>query len=108
MTDRLVDGFSAVGARLASIRARIAAVDRPFTHDVDVLPVTKGFDGAADDAPLQSAVQVVFFRHGNHFLGVEIAAGRIAPLNPQQRFRPIAIAVLQPQLGLEVKRRVAP
>jgi len=39
-----------IETQLRSIRDQIAAVDRPFTHPVDVIPVTKGFDGAAIEA----------------------------------------------------------
>ncbi|NND74420.1 MAG: YggS family pyridoxal phosphate-dependent enzyme [Ilumatobacter sp.] len=36
-----------VAERLAAVHARIAAVERPFTHAVDVVAVTKGFTSAA-------------------------------------------------------------
>jgi len=39
-----------IETQLQAIRDEIAAVDRPFSHPVDVIPVTKGFDGAAIEA----------------------------------------------------------
>lgn len=59
MTDRFVGGFGAVGERLAAIQARIAAVERPFEHDVEVIPVTKGFAGDAIEAAVDAGCRTV-------------------------------------------------
>lgn len=53
------DRFTDVSSRLAGVRARIAAVDRPFAHDVEVVPVTKGFDGAAIEAAVAAGCATV-------------------------------------------------
>ncbi len=59
MTDRSVAGFSAVTERLASMQERIARVERPFAHDVEVIPVTKGFPGDAIEAVVAAGCRTV-------------------------------------------------
>jgi pyridoxal phosphate enzyme (YggS family) len=39
-----------IETQLAAIRQQIDGVARPFTHHVEVIPVTKGFDGTAIEA----------------------------------------------------------
>ena len=44
---QMADSFA---ARLTDVRARIDAIDRVFGHPVDIVAVTKGFDGRAIEA----------------------------------------------------------
>ena len=59
MIERLGGEFRGLGARLAAIEARIAAVERPFEHDVEVVPVTKGFAGNAIEAAVDAGCRTV-------------------------------------------------
>jgi pyridoxal phosphate enzyme (YggS family) len=45
--------------QLAALRQQIDRVDRPFTHPVEVIPVTKGFDGAAMEAAAAAGCSTV-------------------------------------------------
>lgn len=49
----------AVAGRLESIRTVIDSVTRPFDHPVDVLAVTKGFDGWAIEAACESGCRSI-------------------------------------------------
>lgn len=59
MIERLGGEFRGLGARLAAIEARIAAVERPFEHGVEVVPVTKGFAGNAIEAAVDAGCRTV-------------------------------------------------
>ncbi len=59
MIERLGGEFRGLGARLAVIEARIAAVERPFEHGVEVVPVTKGFAGNAIEAAVDAGCRTV-------------------------------------------------
>ena len=59
MTERLGGEFRGLDERLAVIQARIAAVERPFEHDVEVIPVTKGFAGNAVEAAVDAGCRTV-------------------------------------------------
>jgi pyridoxal phosphate enzyme (YggS family) len=48
-----------VAHRLADIRRRIDAVDRPFDHRVDIVAVTKGFPGWAIEEAVGAGVRLV-------------------------------------------------
>jgi len=59
MTERLGGEFRGLDERLAVIQARIAAVERPFEPDVEVIPVTKGFAGNAIEAAVDAGCRTV-------------------------------------------------
>lgn len=58
-TDWCHDGEVDIAERLAEVRARIDAVERPFDHVVEVVPVTKGFAGTAIEAAVAAGCNVV-------------------------------------------------
>lgn len=58
-----------IDRQLAEVRARIDAVERSFDHDVHVLPVTKGFDGAAIEAAAAAGCSVVGENYAQDLLG---------------------------------------
>jgi pyridoxal phosphate enzyme (YggS family) len=45
--------------QLSALRQQIDRVDRPFTHPVEVIPVTKGFDGTAIEAAAAAGCSTV-------------------------------------------------
>lgn len=51
--------FSSFAGRLADIRARIDGIDRAFDHSVDIVAVTKGFDGRAIAAAAAGGCRMV-------------------------------------------------
>lgn len=51
--------LGAIAERLATIRARIDAVDRPFDHAIEIMAVTKGFGGAVIDAAASVGCTIV-------------------------------------------------
>jgi pyridoxal phosphate enzyme (YggS family) len=53
------DASGSVARRLADIRRRIDATDRPFDHRVDVVAVTKGFPGWAIEAAVGAGCRLV-------------------------------------------------
>ena len=59
MTEVSIGKFRGFGERLAAINARIAAVERPFEHNVEVIPVTKGFAGDAVTAAVDAGCRTV-------------------------------------------------
>ena len=50
---------ASVAQNLADVRTRIATVERPFTHDVAVVAVTKGFDDAAVIAAVEAGCTMI-------------------------------------------------
>ena len=69
-----------VAERLASVRARIDAVDRDFDHHVDIMAVTKGFDGSAIEAAAAAGCRLVGENYAQDLLSkrAEIEATGVA------------------------------
>jgi len=64
MTDR-----PDIASQLAIIERRIAEVERGFTHDVDVVAVTKGFDGWAIEAAVAGGCRMVGENYAQELAG---------------------------------------
>jgi pyridoxal phosphate enzyme (YggS family) len=68
-----------VVARTATIRSRLDAVERPWTHRVDVIAVTKGFDAAAIDAAVVAGCDAVGESYAQELLDKRSAIERLRP-----------------------------
>ena len=68
MTERLGGEFRGLDERLAVIQARIAAVERPFEHNVEVIPVTKGFAGNAIEAAVDAGCRNILMTNTSKWL----------------------------------------
>jgi pyridoxal phosphate enzyme (YggS family) len=77
MNNQFVGEFSRVGERLALIQARIAAVERPFEHDIEVIPVTKGFSGDAIEAAVAAGCRTVGENYAQDLLSKADVIGRL-------------------------------
>jgi pyridoxal phosphate enzyme (YggS family) len=65
-----------VAARLATVRSQIAGVTRPWTHDVEVVAVTKGFDGEAIEAAAAAGCTAVGENYAQELLAKRDAVER--------------------------------
>lgn len=59
MSDAADRPFPSFAARLADVRARIDGIDRDFDHAIEIVAVTKGFDGDAIAAAAGAGCQVI-------------------------------------------------
>jgi pyridoxal phosphate enzyme (YggS family) len=70
---------SSVAAQLAAVRARIDGVARPWTHDVAVVAVTKGFDGTAIAAAVEAGCVMVGENKAQELLSKLDVVDRLRP-----------------------------
>ncbi len=64
---------SSVAANVAAIRARIEQIDRPFTHTVDIVAVTKGFDESAVAAAVAAGCTAIGENYAQELLSKRTA-----------------------------------
>lgn len=68
-----------VAARLAALRERVAAVDRSWTHRVDVVGVTKGFGPEAIEAAVAAGCDAVGENYAQELLDKRATIERLGP-----------------------------
>lgn len=71
--------FTEVAARLAAVQARIDAVDRRFTHPVEIIAVTKGFDERAVEAAVRAGCRAVGENYAQDLLTKRDVLERLGP-----------------------------
>jgi pyridoxal phosphate enzyme (YggS family) len=69
-----------VADRLDELRREIAAVDRPWTHDVEVLAVTKGFGGEAIEAAVAAGCSSIGENYAQELLAKRDVVERLGPV----------------------------
>lgn len=74
-------GFAAadVAVQLEAVHARIDAVERPWTHQVDILAVTKGFDSSAVDAAVGAGCTAIGENYAQDLLTKRETFERLRP-----------------------------
>jgi PLP dependent protein len=70
---------ASVGERLATVRARIGAVDRPWTHAVDVVAVTKGFEPEVIEAAVAAGCRCIGENYAQELAGKHEVIERLGP-----------------------------
>jgi len=68
-----------VARRLASIRRRIDAVERPWTHQVEITAVTKAFDPSVIDAAVEAGCTVIGENYAQDLLSKRPTIERLGP-----------------------------
>ncbi len=71
--------IDAVGARAVEVRARIAAVDRPWSHRVAVVGVTKGFGPEAIEAAMVAGCDAIGENYAQELLDKRETVERLGP-----------------------------
>lgn len=83
MTDEHQDEFAefakGVAERLRSLRADIARVARPYTHDVEVMAVTKAFDARAIEAAMRADCVSIGENYAQELLAKRSEIERLRP-----------------------------
>ena len=70
---------ASVGERLAMVRARIEAVDRRWTHAVDVVAVTKGFGPDVIEAAVEAGCRCIGENYAQELAGKREVIERLGP-----------------------------
>jgi PLP dependent protein len=68
-----------VGERLAMVRARIEAIERPWTHAVDIVAVTKGFGPEVIEVAVEAGCRSVGENYAQELAGKQEVIERLGP-----------------------------
>lgn len=71
---------SSVVARLTDVRRRIDAVERPWTHPIEIVAVTKGFEGSVIEAACAAGCTVIGENYAQDLLSKRDVIERLQPV----------------------------
>lgn len=66
-------------ARLADVRRRVDAVERPWTHPIEIVAVTKGFDGSVVEAACAAGCAIIGENYAQDLLSKRSVIERLQP-----------------------------